>query len=476
MTASAHEDDRNTRELDSQNTTPTKTMSEHDDSAGDLEEHELPAGSMLGNYRILHKIAMGGFATVYAAEEVDHGHEVAIKVMHTTESQSPEDVRRFMQEVRAIAAINHHNIVKVHRLARLEDGRYYYVMELLNGPTLSQIIAERRRLPPADVVTLLEPVAEALSAAHAIKCIHRDIKASNIGTTISNGRRIVKLLDFGVAKLLGTTAKDAPQTRLHARVGTLSSMAPEQIIGSAVGPATDIYALGILIYRMLTGRYPFYSRNPIALESMHLTTPAPSPGNLVPVPPALDAVVQRCLEKNPEARYQSVAELIQELRAAAGQPASTSESVCSAMAIYVSLQTRAGVSPDDDVLQDELETLSDDHEKTLRGAGFQIALNTGTSMLAIAPRPVEPALQRQQEKDTRTLAEDLYQRTRERSTSHLECSIVIHLDEAKVQGAAGEPLIVGGAIMRVGSWLPAAIAEGVHFTRNAADGRNKSAR
>ena len=227
---------------------------------------------------------------------------------------SPQMVARFVQEARAVNMIKHPSIVDIFEFDELPDGRPFYVMELLEGIDLRSVLNERGRFPPGEVLEILEPVCSALQAAHDLGIVHRDLKASNIFIAKMAGQRVIKLLDFGIAKLLHPDAGEGGLTVVGTRLGTSYTMAPEQIRGDGVDARTDIYALGVVLYHLVTGQYPFRAETMTDIERQHLEAPPPRPSQAAPVPPALDAVVLRCMEKTAERRYQTVKAFIEALR------------------------------------------------------------------------------------------------------------------------------------------------------------------
>ena len=190
--------------------------------------------------------------------------------------------------------VDHPAIVEVLEVGRFEDGRPFFVMELLQGVTLQQHLRARGRLPVDEVLEILEPLCDALGAAHQKSVIHCDIKPSNVFLSVRDGRRRVVLLDFGLAKLLDATGPNG-----------------------AVDARTDVYALGVLAYRMLTGYPPFDNAPYLVMHHMHLHARPPRPSSRAPVNPAFDEVILRALAKAPAARHATVAELLKELRFAA---------------------------------------------------------------------------------------------------------------------------------------------------------------
>jgi eukaryotic-like serine/threonine-protein kinase len=284
-------------------------------SAGAGQAHDPP--ERVGAFVIREEIAAGSFGAVFRAEHAESGAPAAVKIMHAELAASAEAVARFTLEIAAMQRVGHPGVLAVIDSGRLPDGRLYLVTELLAGESLEARLAARGRLDPGEILEILEPVCAALAAAHARGIVHRDVKASNIflAEQGSGAERRVVLLDFGVAKLLDggsalTTTGDL--------VGTLACMSPEQILNRPVDPRTDVYALGVLAFRMLTGSPPFVAKHPIALQQMHLFTAPRRPSAIAPVDPALDAPVLHALAKAPEGRPEGVEAFLSELRGAAG--------------------------------------------------------------------------------------------------------------------------------------------------------------
>src|SRR6267378_2697223 len=270
-------------------------------------------GQTVSHYRIVEKLGCGGMGIVYKAEDVKLGRLVALKFLSEELSRDRHAVERFQQEARAASALNHHHICTIHDIDE-HEGRQFIIMELLEGQTLKHRIAGRP-METGQVATLGMQIAEALDSAHAKGIIHRDIKPANI-FVMELGQ--AKVLDFGLAKLMrpisevtGTEAFTGPQTV----IGTLPYMAPEQLQGEKVDARTDIYALGMVLYEMATGQLAFGDELPTKLIDAILHRPPPAPGRLnPPLSPKLEDIILKCLEKNPENRYQSSKEVVVDLR------------------------------------------------------------------------------------------------------------------------------------------------------------------
>lgn len=270
-------------------------------------------GQCVGSYRIARSVGQGGMGRVYLAVHPGIGSRVAVKVLSPECSMRPELVERFFAEARAVNVIRHENIVSVLDLARLPDGRPYIVMEYLDGAPLSRTL-ERGGLGVVDAVRLVCELLDALAEAHARGIVHRDLKPDNVFVT-AGGR--AKILDFGVAKLRPEVASISAETKTGALVGTPHYMSPEQARGRPVDARSDLYAVGLILFEALTGRRAFDADSLFDLLRLHVEQTAPSIRSLRPdLPLSLEAVVRRALEKEPEQRFQSAAELAAALRSA----------------------------------------------------------------------------------------------------------------------------------------------------------------
>lgn len=252
--------------------------------------------------------------TVYLAEHPMIGKRVAVKMLRPDLGTDPGLVSRFFQEAKAVNEIRHPNIVDISDFGHTDDGIVYFVMELLEGKSLRDRLSDAGPLPIELVITTGRQVIDALAAAHRVGIVHRDLKPDNIflvaDTQVPGGLR-AKLFDFGVAKLLGEKQNQVGHKTIDgAVVGTPFYMSPEQALCHEVGAAADIYAMGVVLYEMLTGQVPFRSEQLVLLLNAILKqTPAPPSQARAQVPPWLDRLVLRCLEKDPEARPRSMEEI-----------------------------------------------------------------------------------------------------------------------------------------------------------------------
>lgn len=285
--------------------------------AESLYGDELGPGAQVGNYVVEALRSRGGFATIYQARHLSLRRLAALKVLHRQLVTSRTILERFHHEAQTANLIRHPHIVDIYELGQLDDGRPYFVMEWLPGRNLEEELAARGRFSPAEALAVLEDVGDALCAAHRVGVVHRDVKAGNIIAVPAGDWFLLKLVDFGIAKLLDTASGQASISSSGARLGTPWNMSPEQILGQRIDARTDIYALGVLLHQMLTGQLPFRAASASEVEELHLNAKPPAVSASVPVSPDLDGVVARCLEKQPANRYPSVAALLAALRRAA---------------------------------------------------------------------------------------------------------------------------------------------------------------
>ena len=273
---------------------------------------ELPAGLVVGEFEIKGKIGEGGMAVVYLAVHTVIGKRAAIKVLNAQYAGDVQNVARFVQEARAVNQIGHKNIVDIFQFGRLEDGRNYLVMELLEGQSLTAHLQQRGRLPLDETLAIALPVCDALRAAHAAQIIHRDLKPDNIFLeALRQGGPHVKLLDFGIAKLGFLDA--AGPTKSGTMIGTPHYMAPEQVRASPVDVRADVYSLGVVLYEMVTGQLPHDADTVYAIIAHKLNTRPAKPSRHTRLPGALEALILRCLELHADRRPASVDEVQREL-------------------------------------------------------------------------------------------------------------------------------------------------------------------
>ncbi|MCA9672719.1 MAG: serine/threonine protein kinase, partial [Myxococcales bacterium] len=306
------------------------TITPHDPSpAGDVREDplvragsgagdaELYVDQMIDEYQITGKLGKGGMGTVYAGIQPVIGKRVAVKVLLRQYASDPRVVNRFVQEARAVNQARSRFIVDIFSFGTLADGRHYFVMEHIDGRSLREYLKDRGVLEFDEAHAILTAVARGLGAAHAKGIVHRDLKPENIIVVEEDGRPSAKILDFGIAKLVGpdeNSSEPGFATQTGTAMGTPYYMSPEQVRGSAVDHRTDVYALGIIVFEMFTGALPFDAQSYIDLVNKHLFAAPPRPSEISKsVPPELEGLILRCIAKDPDARPQSMEEFLREL-------------------------------------------------------------------------------------------------------------------------------------------------------------------
>jgi eukaryotic-like serine/threonine-protein kinase len=280
-----------------------------------------PGQLIAGKYRVEGAIGEGGMGIVLRAKHLDLDRVVAIKVMRPELAENPEVVERMLLEARAAAMLRSEHVARVLDIGRLESGTPYIVMEHLEGDDLYVLLARHRRLPLDQAVDFVAQACEAVAEAHARGIVHRDLKPENLFlTTSADGEPCVKVLDFGISKQRDVQREHF--TNPSTALGSPNYMAPEQMRARGpVDPRADVWSLGAVLYELVTGRQPFHAEGLAAVcMSVMLDAPVPPSQRDPELPAGIDRVVLRCLEKEPEARYQSVAELASAL-AAFGSPA-----------------------------------------------------------------------------------------------------------------------------------------------------------
>ncbi|QSQ20219.1 protein kinase [Pyxidicoccus parkwayensis] len=275
---------------------------------------DVLVGKQLGDYVVKRRIGAGGMGIVYEGEHPVIGRKVAIKILRPDFAEGGRS-RDLASEARAAAAIRHRGIIDIFGFGSIPGVGQYLVMEFLDGAPLDEIIGQRAPMLEVEVVTVLDDLLSALAAAHAAGVIHRDLKPGNVFVVRDgSGNEYVKVLDFGLAKRAEAPNATTPQTRASMMVGTPEYMAPEQACGQQVGPHTDLYAVGVIAFEMLTRRLPFEGPTPMAIAVHHVRTPPPSPSQYVELHPELESLVMRLLAKTPEERPASADAVRRELK------------------------------------------------------------------------------------------------------------------------------------------------------------------
>lgn len=454
----------------------------------------LPPGTRIRDYVIEEFIAAGGFGSVYRVRdhrpgEDDNGRVAAMKVLHPELQSVGDAFVRFLREADVLERIRHRNIIEVYDSGSLNDGRAFVVTEFLSGRDLDERIELDGPLDPRQCVAILRPVCEALTCAHANRVIHRDVKASNVFLSERDGERRVVLLDFGLAKIIEANGLDLTSSRLS--LGTPASMAPEQIRGEDIDPRTDIYALGGLLYHMLTGKLPFDDQSRTVMQYMHLHGQRPRASSRANVGPALDEVVARAMAPDRRDRFAAPDEFLSALQRATGpRPALTGSGSPGeppanpdsnpdaesdthgqlsdgdqAVAIYVDIRITRGAErdlalddpDDDDVLFSAVDDILAATDSLLDARGFQRAIEESSATLFVRLLAAESAARLAGWRDAATTALELQRAIADMAHDDIHVNLCLHAGPAQVRDGR----IQGGDVLRVERWAPGEQVTGV---------------
>ena len=374
---------------------------------------------MIPGHQLDRLIGEGGFGQVWRARRDADGAIVAVKVLHLELVRSVDALTRFQRELDAVERLDHPNVVRGLGHGTLPDGRPYLVLEYVEGPSLREVLHERGALPPAEMLSILEPLCDALQVAHEAGLIHRDVKASNVILARRDGAVRPVLLDFGLVKLVDQVGPGLTSSR--SMLGTPAAMAPEQMRGQPVDPRTDIYALGLLTYHVLTGLPAFGGAPGVVQSYLQVHGPRPRPSAKVDIDPAIDEPVARALSPEPADRFTDARSFGEALRAVIHGAVGEAQAVA---VLYV----------EGDPADIESATA------LARALGLTIALTAPDSVLAVVPRSrVDiPAL-----------------RTRVSELS-VHARIAIGLSHATLSGD-----LVDGPALDVESWAPYPLLPGL---------------
>jgi serine/threonine-protein kinase len=270
-----------------------------------------------GRYKIERIIGRGGMGTVYACRHVVVGKAAAMKVLKSGMDRSESVLQRFIREAQTANAVRSRHIVEVSDFGQLESGSFYVVMDLLEGESFASALRSGRLTMP-ELLRVFIQVADGLYAAHAVGVVHRDLKPDNVFLVSDGGQPdFVKLLDFGIAKVIHDEPTSLTETGVI--LGTPSYMSPEQARAEAVDHRSDIYALGVMMYRAFTGRLPFVADSSIGVITRHLTQEPELPSRIQEIDPALERIILRCLAKSADARYPTMGDVAHALRELVGE-------------------------------------------------------------------------------------------------------------------------------------------------------------
>jgi serine/threonine-protein kinase len=326
---------------------------------------DAPQPLAIPGHELDRLIGEGGFGQVWRARRESDGEVVAVKVLHLELVRSVDALTRFQRELDAVERLDHPNVVRGLGHGTLPDGRPYLILEYIEGPSLREVLHERGALPPAEMLSILQPLCDALQVAHEAGLVHRDVKASNVILARRGGAVRPVLLDFGLVKLVDQVGPGLTSSR--SMLGTPAAMAPEQMKGQSVDSRTDIYALGLLAYHVLTGQPAFGGAPGVVQSYLQVHGPRPRPSAKVDIDPAIDEPVARALAPEPASRFADARSFAEALRTVIDGAVGESQEVA---VLYVEgdpadVVAAAGVA---------------------RSLGLTIALTAPDSVLAVMPR------------------------------------------------------------------------------------------
>jgi hypothetical protein len=405
-----------------------------------------------GSYLLERELARGGFGVVHRGRHAESGRPAAIKVLHVGKAGDAGAVTRFEREAELVLALAHPNVVEIFEHGRLDDGRPWFAMELLSGVPLSEHLEARGRLSFDDALAILDPLARALDEAHARGIVHRDVKPSNVFLAEGRPKGRVVLLDFGVAKL--RDGLHATLTGSRDALGTLAFMAPEQFLGSKVDARADVYALGALAYRMLTGQAPFAESGFRILRQIRERAHATKPSSRAPIDPALDAPILRALEREVDERFPSAGAFVASLRGAASPSLRAALGVEPAprRSLAVHLELRA-LGDEDEARLAELESALPLATTELGAAGMVVVQETSTRALLVDPEEASPERRRR----VLDAASEAFARVAAGPAKRGRIALGLAVHEGELLLGA-EGTLLGGGLLDLASWVPAAPA------------------
>lgn len=434
----------------------SSSSSEEKLSLNRVHDDVFDPGTLVGNYRIDSLHATAGYSCVYRATDTVTGKTVAVKALHQRLAKKAKHVERFRREYEALRTIRHSNIVEMLDFGLLDDALPYFVMEWCSGPTLETLLAEGG-FTLEEALPMFKQLVDAVQAVHDVGVIHRDIKTANIIILPRAGEMPqLKLIDFGIAT--PSNYVDAERTSLTstgACIGTPHSMAPEQIYGAALDERTDVYAIGIVLYELLTGKKPFQASSVAEIVDMHLNVPPPKASDLAPVSATIDFVIRRCMAKAIDDRYASVSAVRVALEVAVEQQREQpSHSANERTAIGVHIDFDFAVDEDDvkDEDFDRLDSLIEFAHDACAEAGLRVALETGNGFLAVGLLPLGPLTNDRVRLAAIDFAQKVAAQYGKTENQAITLSIVLHAAPIRAEPTDGVTKIVGGDLLSVRSW------------------------
>ena len=419
------------------------------------DEDVLSVGAKVGHYVIRGLHATAGYSRVYQAVDSITGQDVAIKVLHERLSKSLRHIERFHREYQALHCIRHPNVVETLDYGLLDDNRPYLVMEWCAGATLENMLVHGA-FTLDEAMPILRQICYAVQAAHDIGVLHRDIKPANVILVPCEGETArVKLIDFGISTSSDKTeAQRTSLTSSGACIGTPYAMAPEQIYGAGLGVTTDVYAIGVLVHQLLTGKKPFFGATVTEMVDMLLTVMPPLVSDMAAVPPAIDHTVHKCMAKQCRDRYQSVSAALAAFELAASErgPVREEENRGNAIGVYVNLDFRC---PEDDVEDEDFDLVDEllEHAHQACGAaGLRVALEAGSSLLAVALLPDSASRQIAIRTAALEFARSIAEKYESQKSEAVSLSVVMHVDAIESEFSGGVTSFVGGDLLSIGEW------------------------
>lgn len=406
-------------------------------------------------YQLFDVVGQGGAGVVYRAQRKSDGSVTAVKVLRREFCFDSLMLNRFEREIQAISMLRHPNIVRVFDVGQSTDGRPFYSMEFLRGKTLKETLQTPPRLSVHQAISFFSEVSYAISYAHDQGIVHRDLKSSNV-VVLPQGdaEPRIKLLDFGVAKFLEPRPGQRGLTRQGVMLGSTSAMSPEQIRGQPVDRRADIYALGVMLFELLTGELPFVAADPEDLLRMHLEQPAPLPSQRHRPVYAFDAIVARAMQKRREDRFDSVRELIDACQSALQRPGLRPSSVMQrvpALGLCARIEAEHSAVERPEVLKN-IAGIHKIIDETFRSGGLTHLVSTMHAHLGLMILPDSPSEKNAMLSQAEQLLTELSTKVQElpELDPALKISITLHVEDAEI--SSQDENFIAGPILQYEDW------------------------